>query len=152
MKYAVPIAFILALVAVFFMGKGCSPEPDKMTPIIQKEVERRDSDLKQADKKDSVVTIYRDRWRDRDEPLIKEAELKKLPCDSILPIIERDADTIIVADSTEIVLLRKALCIDDTIISQQGKQIKVLGRKLRRQKALRWLFFGAGAAAAVLIR
>lgn len=92
--------------------------------------------------KDSIRIHWVDKYR-KDKSV-----LKGFPCDSVLPIIIADCDTVIIKDSTELVAMRKLRTQDSLLIVDyqiQGNLDSVtigkLERKVHRNRTLAKLAF-----------
>lgn len=127
MKILTTILLILLAVSLFFNWKGCKSVPKNIAPIIntdsiravvKEEIEDKAILQKLAVKSDSIQVVYRDRWHKAKE------ETKRLPCDSVLPIIILAGDSMAVKDSTALSDCKKVNRVNDSIISHLQLWIK----------------------------
>ena len=90
---------------------------DSLKSVISIFEAQKDSLVVEANKKDTVRRSVIKRYRDT------KAKIDSLPCDSALKYIVQECDTIIAVDSAQIVDLKLALAVADTIISDQKQVI-----------------------------
>lgn len=131
---------------VFFLGKQCkSPAPEQtntgaLKTKISTQLKQREVQKKEVERRDSIVYKWRDRWHGA------KAQIKAAPCDSILPVIVRVADSVIVADSSLILAQARVIILDDSIINNykaiilnDSIEAVSLHKEIRRQKRQKWL-------------
>lgn len=142
----VVIILLMMALALKFCNK---PIPYKPVEIKQ-EVKTRDSIIKVVEYKDSIRTVYVTKWRK-----IK-VNPDSLPCDTFVHEIIAVCDTFIMIDSSEIVSLKGVIRQDSIIqakqsdkISSDSLTISKLNKRLKRQKTVTKLAFGAGAVLGV---
>lgn len=149
LKYYIPWAIILIL-AICLWFKGCSVSKEilhtdnaTIKTNIKKLTIKKDSVKVEANKTDSIRTIYVLKWRTKihDSIIYKECKELIIICDSIITV-----------DSTQISQLRQVNLLNDSIITDykvihynDSIDIKYLtkwGKKQRRQKTLALIGLG----------
>lgn len=142
MKPYLKYFFIAALLlTVFLFGRQCNaPVPvktniDSLKTTIRSELKERPI-LKSiaAEKVDSAIK-WRDRWHTAKTLTVT------LPCDTVLKIVERVADSVIVVDSSAIVAQARVIALDDSLLCNYRQVVindsmTILGlqKEIKRQK------------------
>lgn len=160
MKQYIKYFFIIALLLiVFLLGRQCNaPARIKTNTNILKTTIR--AELKErpvlkaaaASKVDSTIK-WRDRWH-----AVKTLTVTLL-CDTVLKIVERVADSVIVVDSSAIVAQARVIALDDSLLCNYRQvvindsiSIRALQKEVKRQKRQKWLIaIGAALAGGAVI-
>lgn len=142
LKTVIAVATVIIVSVLLLFVRSCVPTPvnepgDRYKDSLKAEI------LKDLGRKDSVkkIIVYRDSIHEVVKWKYRKDKLKPIPCDSLLPIIIADCDTIITADSALISSLKAEILFDSLIISDQAKimrqdsaTIESLTRKVKRLK------------------
>lgn len=140
---------VFGIIMTLLALRSCGSSPENLITTNSLELKSEGEVLakhltiakKEEVKTDSVRTITITKWRNSKPTILT------MPCDSIVPVLVTQIETIIQVDSCEIASQRRIISLQDSVIqnkvaihSSDSTALREAKKEIKRQKLQKWLF------------